>query len=102
VAIARTLTCEPSVLLLDEPAAHLDPERSAYLTTVLHKCLQQQSTDLVIIASHDWQWLSTVCHRVIYFHQGRLVQDSPAKDLDWAAIGEELRQDQQDLDREWQ
>jgi D-methionine transport system ATP-binding protein len=102
VAIARTLTCEPGVLLLDEPAAHLDPERSAYLTTVLHKCLQQQSTDLIVIASHDWQWLSTVCHRVLYFHQGRLVQDSPAKNLDWDAIGEELSQDQMAIDREWE
>lgn len=73
VTLADILAMEPELLLLDEPAASLDPANSRLLEGELNK-LQSQGMALVV-ATHDidfaWRW----AERVLVFSQGRLLRD---------------------------
>jgi D-methionine transport system ATP-binding protein len=100
VTIARGIACEPSVLLLDEPTAHLDQDYADRLKNVLRKVMQS-STQLIVIVSHDWQWLASVCDRVLQLQDGRLVRDESAQTLDWPVLGESLQVAAQAIEDEW-
>ncbi|MBE9031680.1 ATP-binding cassette domain-containing protein [filamentous cyanobacterium LEGE 11480] len=100
VTIARGVACEPTVLLLDEPTAHLDQDYTERLKNVLQR-LMSRSTRLIMIASHDWQWLEKVCDRVVYLQAGRLTHDHAVQDIDWAALGQELQAESKAIADEW-
>jgi D-methionine transport system ATP-binding protein len=98
VTIGRGLICESPVLLLDEPTAHLDQQYAARLQSVL----SQMSTDrLVVVVSHDVDWLASFCQRVLYLEQGRLVQDLPQAAIDWSALKSQVKVVEQSIDDEW-
>ncbi|MEK6201520.1 MAG: ABC transporter ATP-binding protein [Desulfobulbaceae bacterium] len=59
VAIARALINNPSVIIADEPTAHLDTKLSQEFMGILQSLKEQQKT--VIVASHD----PIVCDSVI-------------------------------------
>jgi D-methionine transport system ATP-binding protein len=101
VTIARGIACEPTVLLLDEPTSHLDQMYGERLRNVLCK-LRQQTTPLIIVVSHDWRWLATVCDRVLQLKQGRLVRDELAIALDWQALAQSVQAATQAIEAEWQ
>lgn len=73
VSIADVLAMEPELMLLDEPAAGLDPANNRLLERNL-EMLEQQGLALAV-ATHDvnfaWQWAS----RILVFHDGHLVAD---------------------------
>jgi D-methionine transport system ATP-binding protein len=100
VTIARGIACEPMVLLLDEPTAHLDQDYSARLQNVLRKVMQQ-TTQLVVVVSHDWQWLEQVCDRVLQLQDGRLVRDELAPKIDWQALATAVTAEVQAIEDEW-
>lgn len=62
VAFAVALSLEPSLLLLDEPTASLDPAGVAELYRLLERWRASRTT--VVIASHDRRFLSA-CDRVV-------------------------------------
>lgn len=76
VTLADALAMEPKLLLLDEPAASLDPAN----TRLLEENLEQLSARgiALMVATHDvdfaWRW----AERVLLFHQGQLMADCPA------------------------
>jgi D-methionine transport system ATP-binding protein len=100
VTIARGIACESTVLLLDEPTAHLDQDYVDRLKNVLLKVMQN-STKLIVIVSHDWQWLAQVCDRVLYLQDGRLVRDEMAQTVDWKGLGKSLKVATQAIEDEW-
>ena len=61
VAIARSLMCEPKVILCDEPTGNLDSKNTTKIMEILHNL---SSSHLVVIVSHDLPSLSvaTVFH----------------------------------------
>ena len=75
VAIAGSLALKPSLLLLDEPTAGLDPRaQSAFFELIVDLCDHHGMS--IALASHDVDNLEQLCDRVIAFDKGRLV--SPA------------------------
>lgn len=74
VSIADVLAMEPQLLLLDEPAASLDPANTLLLEQNLEK-LSARGLGLVI-ATHDvnfaWRW----AQRALVFHRGMLRADT--------------------------
>lgn len=77
VAIAGVLVMEPSVLVLDEPTAGLDPKGSAEVYKLLLDLNQKRGTTIVII-SHNMDDIAAFCNRVAVMNEGKLVMlDSP-------------------------
>ena len=74
VSIADVLAMEPSLLLLDEPFASLDPENALRLEGILDD-LSQAGLGLVV-ATHDvdfaWRW----AQRILVFRDGELRADA--------------------------
>jgi ABC-type sulfate/molybdate transport systems ATPase subunit len=87
-------------LLLDEPTAHLDQDYSARLQNVLRKVMQQ-TTQLVVVVSHDWQWLEQLCDRVLQLQDGRLVRDELAPNIAWQALATAVTVEAQAIEDEW-
>ncbi len=74
--IARGLAQQTDILLLDEPAAHLDPRnQSLVLETVAQLAAEQQVA--FIISSHDPNSALLYAHRVMLMKAGRVVASGP-------------------------
>jgi cobalt/nickel transport system ATP-binding protein len=70
VAIATVLATEPTVLVLDEPTANLDPAARRELTDVL------ASLDVtLVVVTHDLPYALEVCERAVVLDRGRIVAD---------------------------
>lgn len=76
VALARALALEPELLVLDEPTAGLDPDRSASFVRLI-RFLQSELHFTVLMVTHDLQTLSALASRVAFLADGRLVFDGP-------------------------
>lgn len=89
VLIARALAARPDFLLLDEPTSGIDPSaRQAVMELLLRIHTQQQLT--ILMASHDLPMVRTYVERVIWLHQGNVLQGSVAELLTAEKIEEIL------------
>lgn len=70
VAVARALSCDPTVLIADEPTAHQDERRAGLVIDLLRELAQGGST--VLVASHD-DGVLDAGHRRFDIEDGRLV-----------------------------
>ncbi|CAM2059306.1 branched chain amino acid/phenylalanine ABC transporter ATP binding subunit LivG [Desulfovibrionales bacterium] len=74
--IARALASEPAILLLDEPAAGMNPTETAQLKELIHAIVDAGIT--VILIEHDMKLVMTICeHLVVLDHGLRIAQGSP-------------------------
>jgi len=76
VAIASVLAMDPDILVMDEPAANLDPRSRRTLIELLKKFKHTK-----IIASHDLDMILDICTRCIVVRDGIVVADGPAEDI---------------------
>ncbi len=76
VAIARALAQQPRVLLLDEPAAHLDLAHRQRLGGLLRELSRAGCS--VLLVSHDLGPLMALADRVALLAEGRLLATGPA------------------------
>lgn len=72
VSLARSLVHDPPVLVLDEPAAGLDPRARIELRELL-KILAEQGK-AILISSHILTELSEICNGAVIIEQGRLLK----------------------------
>ena len=77
VLIARALSCNPEMLLLDEPTANVDPEVEESLLTIL-KELNQRMT--ILLVSHDIGIVSRVVKSVICVNRQVLIHPTSRMD----------------------
>jgi cobalt/nickel transport system ATP-binding protein len=75
-ALAGVLAMRPSVLLLDEPSAFLDPRGRRELIALIRSLPGTK-----LIATHDLDLVLDVCPRVLVLDGGRLVADGSAAEL---------------------
>ena len=73
VAIASVLAMEPDVLVMDEPAANLDPRSRRSLIGLLRSFSHTK-----IVASHDLDLILDICSRCIVIKDGVVAADGPA------------------------
>ena len=78
VGIAMAILHDPKVLILDEPTSGLDPNQRAEIRDLI-KSLQKDR--IILFSSHILSEVEAICDRVLLLHQGKLVSDSPIKDI---------------------
>ena len=79
VAIAGVLVTKPEILVLDEPAAGLDPLGKEEMMQLLH-AVHNTWCKTVIIVSHDMDEVAENCNNVAVFAEGKvLIKCSPKK-----------------------
>jgi len=72
VALARALSLEPELLLLDEPTAGLDPDRSESFVRLIHM-LRDQLGLTVVLVTHDLDTLAALADRVAVLAEQRIL-----------------------------
>ena len=76
VALIRAIQLEPSVLLLDEPTASLDPGTGQALEVVIDRWLSAKTGERALIwVSHDREQTLRMTTRRIALHSGRIVRE---------------------------
>lgn len=80
VHLAKALLNSPSVLLLDEPTANLDPVTASLVRALLIQQRDEHGT-AILFASHNMQDVERLCSRVIFVDQGVVVADGNPADL---------------------
>jgi energy-coupling factor transporter ATP-binding protein EcfA2 len=76
VCLAGVLACKPTVLVLDEPTADLDPRGRREF-----KSLLQSLPGAKIIATHDLELVVDLCSRVLILDEGKVVAEGPTVKL---------------------
>ncbi|MBW4687351.1 MAG: energy-coupling factor ABC transporter ATP-binding protein [Komarekiella atlantica HA4396-MV6] len=76
-ALAAILSLDPTILILDEPTNGLDPSWRRHLAQVLLKLPVQ----VMLIASHDLNWLGRVTQRALVLSAGRIQIDGNIQSL---------------------
>jgi len=72
VIIARALTQEPKILLLDEPTTHLDISNQLEILDLI-KNLSEEKNLLVVAVFHDFNLAARYCDSIILMKNGRIV-----------------------------
>jgi iron complex transport system ATP-binding protein len=78
VLLAAAICQSPTILLLDEPGAHLDPRNDAWLWTLLRELTSEGR--LVAIVTHHLALAARYADRVLLMRDGRLCADGSAED----------------------
>ena len=79
VTIASVIAMKPSIIIMDEPTANLDPI-SAVEIIQLTKELNQQLNLTVFIVEHRLEFVLPYCSRIVTLDQGKKVLDLPPED----------------------
>ena len=80
VAIAGVLATNPEILILDEPAAGLDPSGRARLLEELKKIREQEGTTVILI-SHSMEDLAENVDRIVLLSDGEKLKDAPTNEV---------------------
>ncbi len=78
--LALALSCEPRLLIADEPTTALDVTVQAQILDLL-RSLQQRLHMAVIFVTHDLGVVADLCSRVIVMYAGQVVEEAPVEEL---------------------
>ena len=79
-SLAKSLINSPSILLLDEPTASLDPETSDYVRTFLENYKKEQNIS-ILLASHNMNEVERLCASVLMMKAGKIIDKGTPKEL---------------------
>lgn len=80
VALAGVMAMEPKLLVLDEPAAGLDPRGRREILGGIRD-YQRKSGASVVIVSHSMEDMAMYCDRIIVMSHGKIILEGEPKDV---------------------
>jgi oligopeptide/dipeptide ABC transporter ATP-binding protein len=80
VAIAIAASCEPRLLIADEPTTSLDVTVQAQVLDLLDRMTAEVGTAVILI-SHDLAVVSGFCDRILVMYGGRIVESGTAEEI---------------------
>ena len=79
VEIARTLICEPSIILLDEPFAGIDPIAVEEIKELIQEICKKNIS--ILITDHNVRETLSLCHKAIILNEGSIIAEGNEKSL---------------------
>lgn len=80
ILLARVLSQEPEILLLDEPFSNLDLSARRKMERLLTKIHDEKNITIVMV-SHDLSFIPMKCSRVVVLDKGRIIMEGKRKDI---------------------
>ena len=80
VSLAKSLINNPSVLLLDEPTASLDPETGDFIRSFLESYIKQKKIS-ILLASHNMDEVKRLCSSVMMMKSGKIIDQGTPNEL---------------------
>ena len=77
--IVRALASQPRLLLLDEPAAGMNPQETAELTRFISKIRDMGTT--ILLVEHDMKLVMKICDRISVLNYGRKIAEGRPRDI---------------------
>ena len=75
VEFARALAAKPAILLLDEPAAGMNPTEKAHLVNIITAV--RDKGDTVVLIEHDMKLVMNICHTITVLDHGKKIAEGP-------------------------
>ena len=80
VSLAKSIINNPTVLLLDEPTASLDPETGDFVRSFLES-YQKENKASILLASHNMSEVERLCSSVLMMNKGSIVDSGKPEQL---------------------
>lgn len=80
VEIARALATDPVLLLLDEPAAGLNPNETADMMKLISRIHKEHELTIMLV-EHDMKVIMGICKRIQVLDQGSLIADGAPEEI---------------------
>ncbi|ARJ47569.1 ABC transporter ATP-binding protein [Candidatus Pelagibacter sp. RS39] len=80
VSLAKSIINDPSVLLLDEPTASLDPETGDFVRSFLEEYQKEKKTS-ILLASHNMTEVERLCSSVLMMNKGSIIDQGTPGEL---------------------
>ena len=80
VMIAMALSCEPDLLIADEPTTALDVTIQAQILDLLRELQKRRGTSIIMI-THDLAVVAEICDRVLVMYAGKVIEKADVESL---------------------
>ena len=80
VSLAKSIINDPTILLLDEPTASLDPETGDFVRSFLEDYQKEKETS-ILLASHNMAEVERLCSSVLMMNNGSIIDRGSPRDL---------------------
>ncbi|WP_211748345.1 ABC transporter ATP-binding protein [Paenibacillus sp. Marseille-Q4541] len=80
VMIAMAMSCEPKLIIADEPTTALDVTIQAQILELMQKVKEETNTSIMLI-THDLGVVAEMCDRVIVMYAGQVVEEADKYEL---------------------
>ena len=80
VSLAKSLINDPTVLLLDEPTASLDPETGDFIRSFLENYKKKKKVS-ILLASHNMDEVKRLCTSVMMMKDGKIIDEGTPNEL---------------------
>ena len=78
--IAMALSCNPELIIADEPTTALDVNIQAQILSLLHSLQQKYNTSLLFI-SHDLAVIAQMCEKAVVMYAGKIIEQASIETL---------------------
>jgi branched-chain amino acid transport system ATP-binding protein len=78
--IARALVSRPKILLLDEPAAGMNPNETNELMNLIN-WIREKFQLTIILIEHDMSLVMSICHRIYVLDYGQMIADGVPEEI---------------------
>lgn len=78
--IVRALAINPKILLLDEPAAGMNPQETLNLMKLIESIRDQFNISILLI-EHDMKLVMGICERLIVLDHGQMIAEGPPEEI---------------------
>ncbi len=73
---AIAISCQPKIIIADEPTTSLDVTVQAQYLRLLRE-LQEETGTAILFITHDFGIVANLCHRIVVMYLGRIVESGP-------------------------